>query len=209
MQIKKYPQSNVVVTKGSDKIVVDPGYITFEKGFVVGEFADADAFLITHQHADHLDRDHAKELFVDRPVFANFDVVAVLASLGIRAEIVKDRQIFRVAGFEIEAVSLSHCKMADGSAGPPNTGYLINGVFFHPGDGIELSGLSSPNLALPIAGPTINFENATKFAKSLAARVVIPIHYDYFKADPAQFAQKVAPLGIEVRPLVPGEETTI
>jgi L-ascorbate metabolism protein UlaG (beta-lactamase superfamily) len=39
--------------------------------------------------------------------------------------------------------------------------------------------------------------------------VVIPIHYDWYKADPEEFKKMAANLGVEVRPLNFGEETEI
>ena len=33
--------------------------------------------------------------------------------------------------------------------------------------------------------------------------------YDYMKSDPEEFKKKAEEIGIEVRPLIPGEETTI
>lgn len=210
MKIKKYPQSHLLITGQKTKIIIDPGYITFEKGFKVEEFKNMDGYLITHQHADHVDPDRIKEIVGEGKIYGNADVVAKLKQLGVEATEVKNRQPFVVGEFEIIPVDLPHCKMQDGSDGPPNTGYLIAGVLFHPGDGDKNPGITSENFALPIAGPSITYDGALQFAKDIKAKVVIPIHYDSrFPADPAEFAQKASPLGIEVRVLNWGEETTI
>lgn len=209
MKIKKYPQSHLVITNDAgDKLVIDPGSLTFDQGFKTEEFQGADAYLITHQHEDHLGSKTISQVASGKPIHGNADVVGKLKSLGIEAIEAKDRQTFPVGGFEITPIDLPHCKMRDGSGGPPNTGFLINGILFHPGDGDKAPGsLTSQNLALPIAGPTITFHGALEFARQVQAKVVIPIHYDFFKADPEEFAKVAAP--IEVRPLAPGEETTI
>lgn len=209
MQVTKYPQSHLVVSNGTNTLVIDPGMITFAQGFKPEEFNQADAFLITHSHPDHIDPKTIKDVVKDKPVFGNADVVSQLQPLGISATEVKNREKFTVAGFEVKPVDLPHCKMQDGTDGPPNTGFLIDSVLFHPGDGFELENFTASNVALPIAGPTITLDGAAKFAQSLQAKIVIPIHYDYFKADPEEFKQKVSQLGIEVRPLKPGESTTI
>lgn len=210
MKVKKYPQSHLVVTGSSTKIIIDPGSITFARGFKTEEFQEADAYLITHQHQDHVDPANIKDVVGESKVYGNADVVAKLKEVGVDATTTQDRQKFQVGEFEITPVNLPHCKMQDGSDGPPNTGFVINNVLFHPGDGDKApSALTSENVALPIAGPTITMEGALQFAKDLQAKVVIPIHYDYFKADPEAFKQMSAPLGIEVRPLAPGEETEL
>lgn len=210
MTIKKFPQSHLVISGNSSKLVIDPGYITFERGFKVEEFSDVDGFLITHKHEDHMDSKHIVQLVGEKPVFGNSDVVSKLLNLGVKATAVEDRQKFSVAGFEIESVNLPHCKMTDGADGPPNTGFLVNGIFFHPGDGIELNNFTAENLALPIAGPSIDYQKALKFAQALKAKLVIPIHYDSrFSADLKQFQSLAEPHAIKVVGLSFGEQVTI
>lgn len=217
MIIKKYPQSHLLITGNSTKIIIDPGYITFDpsagSGFKVEEFQNMDGYLITHQHADHLDPKNIKGIVGKRQgiMYGNADVVEKLKDLGIKGIQVYDRQPFTIGEFEITPVDLPHCKMVDGSDGPPNTGFLINGVLFHPGDGDKApEQLTSKNVALPIAGPSITYEGALKFAQDLQAKLVIPIHYDSrFPADPNEFARKISSLGIEVKVLNWGEEVVL
>jgi L-ascorbate metabolism protein UlaG (beta-lactamase superfamily) len=95
----------------------------------------------------------------------------------------------QVAGVEVLPRDLPHVVMVDGSPGPPNTGFLLDGTLFHPGDGVELTGLTAPAAAVPIAGPSISFHDAYRLVRSLGAAHVIPIHYDAFVADPAHFAR--------------------
>lgn len=210
MKVKKYPQSHLVITGNSTKIIIDPGSITFTAGYKPEEFQGADAYLITHQHQDHMDPVNIKNIVNNKLVYGNTDVVAKLKSLGVEARETKDREKFQVGEFEITPIDLPHCKMQDGTDGPPNTGFLINNIFFHPGDGDKNpSDLTVENLALPIAGPTITIAGALQFAKDLQAKVVIPIHFDYFKADPNEFKNMALPFGIEVRPLAVGEETEL
>lgn len=212
MKVKKYLQSHLVITGISTKIIIDPGSITFAAGFKPEEFQGADAYLITHQHQDHMDPNNIKGVVNSGQgiVYGNADVVAKLKSLEIEAKETCDKEKFQVGGFEIIPIDLPHCKMQDGSDGPPNTGFLINGVLFHPGDGDKRpNDLTVENLALPIAGPTITMNGALQFAQDIQAKIVIPIHYDYFKADPEEFKKMASPFGIEVRPLAPGQETDI
>lgn len=211
MKVKKYPQSHLVISNGTSKIAIDPGMYTFQKGFKASEFSDCQAILVTHAHGDHLDADNIKAVAEGKQIFGNAHVVEHLKEIGVSAVEIKDQQAFEAGGFEITAIDLPHCKMADGSDGPPNTGFLIEGVLFHPGDGdMAPQGITSDNVALPIAGPSITTDGALKFAEDLEAKVVIPIHYDgKFPVDLDGFTQMAETAGIEVRPLKAGEETEV
>src|SRR4051812_44588926 len=101
MKIKKYPQSHLMITKDDKKLCIDPGYLTYEKGFKVEEFQDADLYLITHQHADHLDPQTIKEVVGDNLVIGNADVIQKLKEFGVpNIKQINDRQTINVKGFK-------------------------------------------------------------------------------------------------------------
>lgn len=209
MRVKKFPQSHLVLTKNGKTLIIDPGYITFEKGFKVKDFQDVDVYLISHQHADHLGPDTIKEVVGDKPIFGNSDVVSKLKEAGVsQAKELKNLEEVEIEGFKIKAVDLPHFKKP-GFEMPPNTGFLIDEVFFHPGDGDKAPNITSENAAVPIAGATITYDTALEFIKRINAKVVIPIHYDWYKADAEEFKKLASDMGIEVRPLGHGEETEI
>lgn len=210
VKVKKYPQSHLVITSDSGKkLIIDPGYLTYEKGFKVEDFKGADVYLITHQHSDHLDPETIKEVVGDSPVYGNSDVAAKLKEFGVEANEVRDRQTFEAAGFKITPYDLPHFPNHLGKEVPPNTGFVIDGILFHAGDGYELDGLNIDNVALPIAHPSISSVQVFQFAKSLKVKLIIPIHYDVYLRDPSEIANLVKDLNIEVRSLKWGEETEI
>lgn len=210
MIVKKFPQSHLVLEKNGKTIIIDPGYISFEKGFKASDFQGADAYLITHQHDDHLGPQTIKEVVGDKPVFGNSDVVKKLNEVGVEnAKELKNLEEVEVEGFKIKAVDIPHFKKP-GFEMPPNTGFLIDEVFLHPGDGDKApEDIISPNAAVPIAGATITYETALEFIEGIGAKVVIPLHYDWYKADPQEFKKMAANFGVDVRPLDFGEETEI
>lgn len=218
MKVKKFPQSHLVLEKNGKTLVIDPGYLTFEKGFKVSDFQGADIYLITHQHEDHLGSETIKEIAGDKPVLGNLDVVKKLQDLGLAdARVLNNLEEVEIEGFKIKAVDLPHFQK-EGVVMPPNTGFLIDGVFFHPGDGDGQStgpnGRKAPdviseNAAVPIGGATINYDTALEFIEGIGAKVVIPIHYDVYKVDPGEFKKLASNFGVEVRPLNNGEETEI
>lgn len=188
MKVTKYPQSCLLIEKDNHRIVIDPGNV-FTAKYKVADLGKIDAVLYTHQHADHFDESIVGE-FTEAGVkiFGNEDVTALV---GEAATTVHSGEVFEVAGFNVLPHDLPHCKMVDGSDGPPNTGFIIDGTFFHAGDGTEISGVSVHDLAVPIAGPDVTMRDAADLAISVGAKRVIPMHYDnhnFFPGSPQGFA---------------------
>lgn len=239
MKITKFPQANFLIEEGKTRILIDPGFLTFEK-FAPVDFGKLNAILASHRHFDHVDYEAAKIWSREGvQIFGNSDVVEVLGEEGVRVNEIAPEQEFEIGDFRIKTVSIPHCKLLfckkcakqllaneilpkvkrckvhpddepEKVDGPPNTGFVIDDVLFHPGDGIELEDLAVENACIPINGPTIDFDRAWKFAKSLEAKRVIPMHYSHptFAADPAEFA-KQNKFGIDVKILADGESLKI
>lgn len=211
MLIKKYPQSHLVISKEGKKICIDPGNFTFQKDFKTEDFLDIDAFLITHKHDDHIGEDTIKKLVGDRPVYANSDVIKKLKDLGVEGIEIQDGDEFVVEGFKIKAYDLLHFRVPDSKETPQNTGFVIDGEFFHAGDGFNLDGLTVDNAALPLGHASLSMLSVLDFAKKLNSKVLVPIHFDAYKRDPNELKKtsEYYSYGIKVIPLQNGEETEI
>ncbi len=185
MRVTKFPQSCLVLEKDGARIAIDPGSITLDR-HSLDELGELQAVLYTHRHADHFDERHVDAL-LGRGVqlYGNADVCALVDGMTE----VRDGVVQEAAGFRVEPRDLAHVPMVNGEAGPPNTGFLVDGELFHPGDGMELPDLRARVLALPIAGPSISFRDAYVFVERAGASAVVPIHYDFFVADPDLFAR--------------------
>lgn len=190
MKITKYPQSCLLIEVGDKRIVVDPGSFVAEQ-YTAQDLLPVDAILITHEHADHAHPELIKEMCATKPVpvFANQSTTNVLGDLV--TNVVSDGQAFQVNDVHVVARELPHCLLPDGSPGPQNTGYVFDGVFFHPGDGISIEDLKVSAAAVPIAGPDISTKDTMTFIKQLGCETVIPIHYDYYLENP-QLVARVA-----------------
>lgn len=202
MKITKYPQSCLVLEhEDGGRIAVDIG-TPATSGHALSELGMLDAVLFTHRHRDHLDPDVVPQLLDrDVPVYGNTDVAA---SVGAdQVTVVEDDHEFELAGFRVRPRDLPHVEMVDGSSGPPNTGFVFDGRLFHPGDGLEIAGVSVDVVAAPIAGPSVSFRDAYLLIERVGAQQAVPIHYDVFVASPALFADKCDIA--EVVTLDPGE----
>ena len=220
MKITKYPQSNFLVEAGESRILIDPGILTFKK-FKPQDFGSLDAIFVSHQHPDHLEINALKYWYEqDIKIYANSDVASILSKESIKIrELIAGKEV-NIGSFKIDPIDLPHfknlwcnkcndkitpdtinkdkkCKLHPKEEpkkidGPPNIGFLINELFFHPGDGMKVDDLSVKSAGIPIGGPTVDYEMAWDFVDSIKAQVIIPMHYSFasFGSDPKEFGDK-------------------
>lgn len=204
MKITRYFQSCMLIEDGNTRVLLDPSATEKED---INKFGKIDAVIFTHEHGDHFDAELAKQ-FAEQgiaPVYANASTAKLVDAATTE---VKNGQEFKVNDMTIKPVELPHCLLWDGSNGPQNTGYRINNKFFTPGDGVVgADGLNVDVLAVPITGPDISLKDAHDFAHQVAAKIVIPVHYDYIGTKPEIFANTAK--GYEVKVLGIGESTEI
>jgi L-ascorbate metabolism protein UlaG (beta-lactamase superfamily) len=188
MKVTKYPQSCLLLEKDNKRLVIDPGSLV-SPAYKASDLLPIDGVLITHEHSDHIDPDLINSLLADKlvPVVGNENTSKVFNSM--ITKVIRDGEEFDLAGFHIQARELLHVASVDGSPVPQNTGYVVNGVFFHPGDGINIEGVEIETAAAPIAGPDISPRDVYNFIKQVGCKTVIPIHYDYYPADPRFYAK--------------------
>lgn len=207
MKVTRYPQSCLLLEKDGHRVIIDPG-MHFLETHQIDELEGVEAVLYTHQHPDHYEPKIAEALLAQGvAVYAN---AATAELIGVdRVTTVSDGQSFTVAGFEVVARELPHCLLPDGREGPQNTGYVVDGIFFDPGDGKDIDNLQVANMALPITGPDISMLDAFNFAEKLGVKVAIPIHYRWMGADAETYKQFAKARPYEVRVLGDGESTEI
>ncbi len=209
MKVTKYPQSCLVIEDNSKRLIIDPGSFVSAK-YKVTDLLPVDGILITHEHADHADPALLQALVgqAQTPVVSNQGTRDTLGE--VVSQVVKDQEEFELAGFKIKARELPHCLMVDGSPGPQNTGFVIDSVFFHPGDGIAIEDLKVDKAAVPIVGPDISPHDVHSFIRQVGCSKVIPIHYDYFPNDPEFMAKMLGgDSGLQFVVLANGESADV
>ncbi|MER0101494.1 MBL fold metallo-hydrolase [Corynebacterium sp. KPL2734] len=108
----------VAVAAPGGRILIDPGAMT-------PAIPDADAVLITHAHADHLDPDRLP----DAPLWAPAEACEQLG----RGTAVSPGETITVAGLDIEVLGGQHAPIHPNIPRPVNVGYYLGGLL-HPGD---------------------------------------------------------------------------
>jgi L-ascorbate metabolism protein UlaG (beta-lactamase superfamily) len=198
MKITKYPQSCLLLEHAGSRLLIDPGMPAAQK-FSAQDLLPVDGILITHEHRDHADPEFIRRLVEGGgvPMISNQSVKGVLGDLVTK--VVQNGEKFRVGNFIVTAHEIPHVDIDDGSAGPQNTGYVVDDKFFAPGDSVRAEGIHAEVLALPLAGPDISPRDSFDLLKQVGAKTAIPIHYDVFLADPDQIAERAAKITPDVQ----------
>lgn len=198
MRVTSYGQSCLLVeTDEGTRLLLDPGSITTARTDLRG-LGTIDAVLLTHEHADHVDVGAVEGLLdAHVPVYANAST-RTLFDPDAPVTVVAGGEAFAAAGVPVVAYDVPHMPMVDGTPGPPNLAYVVDGRLLHPGDARELVGIAAEILAVPIAGPSTSCHLAYLMAKAVGATTIIPIHHEVFPGNPALFADKAGLEGVVV-----------
>ncbi|HEY7132436.1 MAG TPA: MBL fold metallo-hydrolase [Candidatus Limnocylindrales bacterium] len=165
LQLTRFTHACVRLERDGRVLVIDPG-IWSEPQALVG----ADAVLVTHEHADHVDALRLAGL--GAPVFAPAGLnVPGLAFEGLAAG--EEREI---AGFHVRPIGGRHAALLDGQQVVANLGYVVDGEVYHPGDSLDRPDVPTPTVLVPAAGPWLAVRDAIAFLRAVGPERAFPIH---------------------------------
>jgi L-ascorbate metabolism protein UlaG (beta-lactamase superfamily) len=181
MRMTKLGHSCVRLERDGQQIVLDPGVWSGADAL-----AGANAALITHEHADHLDtdvvraaleRDPAMELWTNSVVAEQFEV------FGDRVHAVGDGDAFTTAGFDVRVCGRDHAVIHPDLPVIPNIGFAVDGKLFHPGDSFTVPGEHVENLLLPISAPWLKASELFDYARTVGPSMSYAIHDEVLSAN--------------------------
>jgi L-ascorbate metabolism protein UlaG (beta-lactamase superfamily) len=164
MRITKYTHACVRLEHEGRVLVIDPGTWS-EPSAVVG----ADAVLVTHEHADHIDVGRLAGLGV--PVYAPADASIPMDVIGVSAD-----EEFSAAGFPVRAVGGRHAIIHGGQPDCANLGYIIDAAIYHPGDSLHVPEQSIETLLVPAQGSWLKMGEAIDFVNAIKPQRTFAIH---------------------------------
>lgn len=175
MKVTKFGHCCLLIEEGELRILTDPG--VFSEGFEGLE--NIDVILITHEHRDHLHIDSLKVVLTHNPaveVISNSAVGKLLEAAGIPYTVLEGTNITNRKGILIGAHDGKHGEIYEELGQVQNTGYLIAGKLFYPGDSFHNPGLAVEVLALPVAGPWCRIKDAIAYALLIKPKEAFPVH---------------------------------
>ena len=173
MKLTKYDYACFTVKKDDQVLVVDPG--NFSDDFIAPHHVAA--VVVTHQHADHFDKERLAE------IFAKNDDVLILGPADVidKVEIENKRVVSTgetvvVGAFTLEFFGGVHALIHSSIPRLQNLGVMINDLIYYPGDSLDIPNKPVDVLAITAAAPWLKIGEAMDFLTAIHPRLAFPTH---------------------------------
>jgi L-ascorbate metabolism protein UlaG (beta-lactamase superfamily) len=174
MQLTKLGHACVRLEKNGAVLVLDPGAFSGD-----GALAGASAVLITHEHFDHVVPDQLRAAMAADPgleLWTNAALAGQFADLGARVHPVGHGDTFTAAGFDVHVYGSEHAVLHQDIPIVANTGFLVDGEVFHPGDALTVPEDPVRTLLLPVSAPWLKLAEMIDYGRAVAPQRAYAIH---------------------------------
>jgi L-ascorbate metabolism protein UlaG (beta-lactamase superfamily) len=173
VKLTKFPHACLRIEQDGGVLVVDPGAFSSPADALRG----ADAVLITHEHADHVDVDALKA--AARPglaIYTHPDVATQLSEVDAAVTAVSPGDSFTAGGLDVRVFGDRHAHIHEDVPDIPNNAYLIGGKVYYAGDAFSLPGVEVETLFVPIGAPWMKLAEAIDYVRAVAPERAHPTH---------------------------------
>jgi L-ascorbate metabolism protein UlaG (beta-lactamase superfamily) len=208
MRFTKLGHSCVRLEKDGTVLVIDPGSWSDAPAALEG----ASAVMVTHEHPDHLDAEAVRAALEASPeltLWANSSIAEQFSQFGGQVHLVRDGDALAVAGFSVHVYGRDHALIYKEIPLVQNTGFLVDGDLFHPGDSFTVPEEPVTTLLVPIAAPWMKAAEMIEYFRTVGPAQGYAIH-DSILSGPGvglftrMMSLAAAPTGTPVARLEPG-----
>ena len=175
MRLIKFAHACVRLESDHGVLVVDPGILSD-----AAALDGADAILITHEHADHVNVEQVVAAVGRRGgthVFTDAAVAPMLDAIAGSVTSVAPGDRFEAAGHQVQVFGGTHARIHADIPPVANLAFLIDGLVYHPGDSLVVpDGTTVDTLMVPVSGPWLKAAEAIDFVRAVAPRQAVAIH---------------------------------
>jgi L-ascorbate metabolism protein UlaG (beta-lactamase superfamily) len=174
MRLTKLGHACVRLEKDGAVLVIDPGAFSGDDAL-----DGASAVLITHEHFDHVVPDKLRAAMTADPGLELWTTAALaeqFADLGGQVHAVTHGDTFTAAGFGVHAYGSEHAVLHQDIPLVANTGFMIDGEVFHPGDALTVPEDAVHTLLLPVSAPWLKLSEMIDYARAVAPQRGYAIH---------------------------------
>jgi len=175
MNVTKFAHSCVRIESDGAVLVIDPGVFT-ERAALDG----ADAVLITHEHADHMQVETLADELAKRPSVRIYTHPAVAEKLGDLADAVttvNSGDQFEAAGLGVRPYGGWHAVIHPDLPRIVNLGFLVDDSLYHPGDSFDVpEGANVDTLFVPVTAPWLKASESVDFIRAVKPRRAFALH---------------------------------
>jgi L-ascorbate metabolism protein UlaG (beta-lactamase superfamily) len=173
MQLTKYEHACFTLEKDDQILVIDPG--DFSSDFLAPE--NVVGVVITHEHADHLDREKLAAIIDKNPEAVIVGPEAVVSHIEVfETKSVAAGDSVEVGPFRLEFFGGEHAIIHPSIPAVANLGVLVNDLVYYPGDSFTVPNKSVDTLALPTAAPWLKISEVMDFLTAVHPRLAFPTH---------------------------------
>ncbi|MBE7163156.1 MAG: MBL fold metallo-hydrolase [Williamsia herbipolensis] len=213
MEITKLEHACLVVRKDGAALVVDPGNYTRPV-----DVTGAVGVVITHEHPDHVTPEQLRRVLDQNPGIPVMGPAGVAAALAesvpeVVVDVVTDGDVRTVGPFALTFHGTRHQLIHSTVPVVDNTGVMVDGRFFYPGDAYTDPGVPVEVLATPVGAPWLKVAEMMDYVAALRPGTTFPTHERTlsdagFAQGAMRIAQMTEPAGRAVV-LQPGETLAI
>ncbi|MFJ7287578.1 MBL fold metallo-hydrolase [Curtobacterium sp. NPDC098951] len=173
MEVTKLEHACQVVTEGTARLVLDPGGFTRPV-----DVTGVVAVVVTHEHPDHVTPDQVRRILDGSPGAVVIGPAGVARALDgvVAVDVVTAGDRRTVGPFGLTFHGTRHNVIHSSVPVVDNTGVLVNGRLFHPGDSYTVPDVPVEVLAAPVGAPWLKVAEMMDYVLAVAPRRAYPVH---------------------------------